>query len=627
MKRIVLTDHPWADVTIERALIEGAGYELVAGGERAGTAGAVETLVAAADPVAILTCWAPVSARAVALPTQLAAIVRLGVGLDNIAVAEATARGAWVANVPDYCVAEVSDHAIALMMAVLRGIVALDRDVKAQGWHLPRVALPRLADLTIGIIGYGRIGRETARKLRPLGCRVLVSDPSVTEAHDGAEIADVGRLHREADVIVLHAPLSAQTTGMVDAAFLTACKRRPVIVNVSRGGLIDNTALCSALDAGIIRAAALDVVDGEPSPPPALLGRGDVVVTPHVAYLSDTSLAELRQRACEEALRVLRGEPPLHPCNQPVGAWEGTALDGGVSSDIRVITGDHGRLVVKRALHRLRVAANWPADPRRSGIEVRALRVARELLGAEHVPEVLWERPEQHAFGMQAIDPRMRNWKTDLIGGRVDLRTAWASGMLLRRLHAGSAARADLRTSFADLTNFHELRIVPYFERVAASRPAVAAAVAGVIDAMAERRSVLVHGDYSPKNMLVDGDQIVILDFEVAHWGDPSFDVAFCLSHLLLKRFRQGADVNAFSAAIMRFLDGYEAEAVAFIDDSHVARVLGCLLLARIDGDSPVDYLNQLDAETVRHYAMALLLDPPASLRHCARFAEEALTP
>lgn len=314
---ILLTDHPWADVDLERSLVEGAGYSFVGGGTQAGSAAYVEGLVEAHDPVAILTCWAPVSARAIALPSRLKMVGRVGVGLDNIAVPDVTARGAWVTNVPDYCVAEVSDHALALLLSAVRGVALLDRDVKARGWHVPDFVPRRLSDLTVGLVGYGRIGRETARKLAAFGFKIIVSDPGVKSIEAGVTLTDIAGIQRDADAIILHAPLNALTAGMIDAAFLGGCKRAPILINVSRGGLVDNDALIAALDAKRISLAALDVVDGEPDPPRALLGRNDTIITPHIAYLSDASLIELRRRACEEAVRVLGGERPMNPCNEP----------------------------------------------------------------------------------------------------------------------------------------------------------------------------------------------------------------------------------------------------------------------------------------------------------------------
>lgn len=316
MATVLLTDHPWPDLAIERAVIEGAGHRLVAGPEIAGTAMEVEALVASCSPQAILTCWAPVSGAAIRTAGDLAIVARLGVGLDNIDVTAATERGAWVTNVPDYCVPEVSDHAVALVLDHCRGISRLDSQVKQQGWKSDAGGLLRLGDLAIGIIGYGRIGRETARKFRAFGSRILVHDPQF-HGDEMATPSSLADLQAHADVIVLHAPLTDQTRGMIDQAFLAGARKRPLIVNVSRGPLIDNDALVEALTMGWICGAALDVVDGEPRPPAELMRHPKLVVTPHVAYASNTAMAELRRRACEEVVRVLAGDKPENPRNNP----------------------------------------------------------------------------------------------------------------------------------------------------------------------------------------------------------------------------------------------------------------------------------------------------------------------
>jgi D-3-phosphoglycerate dehydrogenase len=272
-----------------------------------------------------MCCWAKVSERAVRSPTRLRIVARLGVGLDNIAIAAVTERGAWVTNVPDYCVEEVSDHAIAMLLSHWRGTVSFDRDAKRGIWNPASANLKRTRNMTVGIIGYGRIGKATARKLaQGFGARVLVSSPSllVTQG-SGCElalnvtVASIAAIQAQADAIILHLPLTQDSLQLVDDEFLSALKRKPLVINVSRGALIDNAALIRGLESGVISGAALDVVEGEPSPPTVVIGRPDIVVTPHVAFSSDASLLELRQRCCEDVVRVLRGEAPRHACNSP----------------------------------------------------------------------------------------------------------------------------------------------------------------------------------------------------------------------------------------------------------------------------------------------------------------------
>ncbi len=323
--RVVLTDHPWPGVDVETKILEAAGFELIAGPEQTPTAAEVEALVGANDPLAIMTCWAQVSAKAIASPKDLRVVGRMGVGLDNIVVPAVTARGGWVVNVPDYCVEEVSDHVVAMLLDAWRGITKFDLEVKHGRWQPATARLKRVANMTVGILGYGRIGGATARKLaRGFGCRVLAMSRRLLceqgaghELEPGVTVATVEALQRECDAIVLNAPLTEDTRYIVNDAFLAACVRKPLIVNVSRGAMIDNAALVRALKSGQISGALLDVVEGEPNPPREVVDRSDVIVTPHIAFSSDASLLELRQRISEDIVRVLRGEAPRHPCNEP----------------------------------------------------------------------------------------------------------------------------------------------------------------------------------------------------------------------------------------------------------------------------------------------------------------------
>ena len=169
---VVLTDHPWDDLNVEEQIFADAGIDLIAGPSTASPAAVVEQLVVDANPDAILTCFATVSAAAIQAPDKLVIVARLGIGLDNIDVAATTERGAWVTNVPDYCVGEVSDHAVAFLLGHMRGVLQFDRAAKRGEWAPGNVELRRISDLVVGLVGYGRIGKETGRKLRALGCRV-----------------------------------------------------------------------------------------------------------------------------------------------------------------------------------------------------------------------------------------------------------------------------------------------------------------------------------------------------------------------------------------------------------------------------------------------------------------------
>ena len=316
MALVFQTDIAWPDDGVERQVIEGAGHQLVTLSDKAESATIIENELRSLNPAAIMTCWSQVSADAIAMPQNLRIVQRVGVGLDNIAVAAATERGCWVANVPDYCVEEVSDHAIALLLDWARGVTVLDRSVKLGLWDPASARLRRVSDLTVGIVGYGRIGRRTAAKLSSFGCKLLVTTRGRVD-QIGLEQVSLDELAGRSDVVILHAPLTTETFHLVNRAYFTKIKPGSFLINVSRGPLIDTDELLNALQDGRLSGAGLDVIEGEPSPPLSLTSRPDVVATPHVAFASDASIVELRRRSAEEVVRVLAGSAPLHPCNHP----------------------------------------------------------------------------------------------------------------------------------------------------------------------------------------------------------------------------------------------------------------------------------------------------------------------
>ncbi len=325
-RTVLLTDRAWPDDRIERSIIEGAGLQLATGGPAPGTPAEVERLVVEHDPAAIMTCWAPVSAAAIIAGLALRVVTRLGVGLDNIAVSSASDRGVLVTNVPDYCVEEVSDHAVALVLTWARGIVRADRAVHDGEWS-PAAATPRrLSSLTCGIVGLGRIGRLTATKLAALGVRVIASTPHPPVGPGPVTVVPLPELMAASDVVIVHAPLNDSTYHLVGRNELDLMRPGGLLVNVSRGGLVDNDALVEALGSGQLSGAGLDVVEGEPAVPAALLDHPGVVITPHIAFSSDASVAELRRRATEDVVRVLSGRPARHVCNRDRNTEVGAVL-------------------------------------------------------------------------------------------------------------------------------------------------------------------------------------------------------------------------------------------------------------------------------------------------------------
>jgi D-3-phosphoglycerate dehydrogenase len=319
--KVLITDHTWPDVELERAILEQASLE-VTDAPRSDEA----TLSAlASDSDAIMTCFAQVTPAIIASAPGLKVIARYGVGVDNIAVDTATARGIPVTYVPDYCVAEVAEHALGLLMALARGVVRYDRSVRQRAWDLGVAApLRRIEGQTLGLIGCGRIGRRLADKALGLGMRVLVYDanPAVVEAAVAGGLigAELHEVVAEVDFLSLHLPLTAATRGFIGESVLRQMKPTAFLINTARGGLVDTDALARALREGWIAGAALDVLPHEP--PPAdnpLLDLDNIVLTPHVAFYSEESLQALRQRTARAVVDALAGRAPEH-------VWNGDAL-------------------------------------------------------------------------------------------------------------------------------------------------------------------------------------------------------------------------------------------------------------------------------------------------------------
>ncbi|MFB6300666.1 MAG: C-terminal binding protein [Halobacteriales archaeon] len=263
----------------------------------------------------------PVTERVLDALDALKIVARVGIGVDNIAIDAAHDRGIAVTNVPDYSVDEVSTHALGLLITLAREIPTYNADTEAGNWDWKRgVPLFRLQERTLGVIAFGRIGRRIAQKAKPLFETVVAYDPylddDVFETH-GVERVGFDELLRRADAISMHTPLTEETESMIDtAAFETMAADDTdagmILINTSRGGVIDEEALIEALDSGTVRAAGLDVLAEEPPSDRRLLDRDDVIVTPHIGWYSEESRDEVRRRAAEEIRRVFRGEIPAN---------------------------------------------------------------------------------------------------------------------------------------------------------------------------------------------------------------------------------------------------------------------------------------------------------------------------
>ena len=303
--------------------------------------------------------------------------------------------------------------------------------------------------------------------------------------------------------------------------------------------------------------------------------------------------------------------------DEPVQA---TALTGGVSSGIYRVDLRSGSYCVKQALPQLKVAKVWKVPVERVFHEIAYLEtVARIAPG--HVPRVLGRDEASKSFVMEFLGPEYLNWKAQLLAGHVDPQVARAVGDVLGRIHAATADDGELARRFATDDNFYAIRLEPYLVETARVHPAMAERLHAIVRRTAGTRRVLVHGDVSPKNILVGPSGPVLLDAECAWFGDPAFDLAFCLNHFLLKTAHLPAHGAGLLASFAGFLDAYwphvrweEAQAL----ESRVATLLPGLTLARVDGKSPVEYLGDAQRVQVRDAAIALLQDPPSSLSQLA---------
>ncbi|WP_319486347.1 C-terminal binding protein [uncultured Cohaesibacter sp.] len=254
-----------------------------------------------------------------ALP-EVKQIVRYGVGVDNVDLAAATRHGVQVCNVPDYGMHEVSDHALALMMALIRKIPATVSHTRNRDWDFRKMApIRRITEMTIGVLGAGRIGGLFARKVLPLGKEVLVCDLNKKDLESripGVRQVDMDELLAKSDVLSIHCPLSDETRNLINAERLKSMKQGAFLINTARGGIVDEEALADLLEAGVLGGAALDCVAQEPIDKKSrLLDMDNVFLTPHMAYYSEESSAELKRKVAEEAVRFAKGEPVHYPVN------------------------------------------------------------------------------------------------------------------------------------------------------------------------------------------------------------------------------------------------------------------------------------------------------------------------
>jgi len=309
--KVVLTDYVWDSLEVEQKALEGLA-DLVA--LRAKTPD--EFLDEAADCDALLNTYAgPITARVMERMPKCKIIARYGIGVDTIDVDAATAAGIIVTNNPTYCIEEVAEHTMALLLACARKVPFYDRMVRAGKWAVPPgKPIFRLAGQTLGLVGFGRIGKQVAARAAAFGMRILFHDPYLP-----GEGTDLQTLLRLSDFVSLHPPLTPQTRRLIGDADLRLMKPTAYLVNCARGPVIDTDALVRALDAGTIAGCALDTTDPEPLPDPhPLRGRENVILQPHVAWYSEESMRGLQAGAPSEVHRVLTGTWPVNVVNRAV---------------------------------------------------------------------------------------------------------------------------------------------------------------------------------------------------------------------------------------------------------------------------------------------------------------------
>jgi D-3-phosphoglycerate dehydrogenase len=310
--KVLVTDYTFPDLSVEEGILQPLGCTVA--GHKCRDAAELANLAEDAD--CVLTQFAPVTARVIAAMKPARVIVRYGIGVDNVDLEAARARGIPVCNVPDYCIDEVADHTLAFILAATRQVIGNCLYVRDGKWGLagPLTGMRALRDLTVGVVGFGRIGHEVVRRLLPFKCAVSVFDPAIhpgdIKAAGARVAASIDELLPSCDVLTLHCPSTAGTRRMLNRDTLAKLRPGAILVNVARGDLVDTPALVEALRSGRLAAAALDVCDPEPIPADhPLLNYPGVILSAHVASTSPPAVRKLRETAAGIVARAIRGEP------------------------------------------------------------------------------------------------------------------------------------------------------------------------------------------------------------------------------------------------------------------------------------------------------------------------------
>jgi D-3-phosphoglycerate dehydrogenase len=309
--KVVISDQVFPTIDIERELLAEIDADLTV------ASGDIDTVLAvAADADGILNTYLPWNADSIGRLEKCRIIARYGIGFDNVDLKAAAEAGIVVTNVPDYSVEEVATHALALILASLRKVVLADASVRAGTWSIDNFRpIRRLSTLTVGLVGYGRIARRIAAPLEALGARIIAHDPYLNPGDDLPPLLALDQLLSEADIVSLHLPLNEETRGIIGAAALAGMRSGAILVNTSRGPLVDLDALAASLRRGHLGAAGLDVFDQEPLDASRIEGVPNLIVTPHMAYYSEEALAESQRKAATQVIKVLTGQTPDYRVN------------------------------------------------------------------------------------------------------------------------------------------------------------------------------------------------------------------------------------------------------------------------------------------------------------------------
>ncbi|CAN7333439.1 C-terminal binding protein [Arthrobacter sp. LjRoot14] len=308
--RVVVADQAFGNVTREEAAARRFGAVF----DSRQCVNESETMDALAGVSVAFVNFAPVTRAVLEAMAPGALVIRYGIGYDNVDITAARELGISVSNIPDYGADTVADHAVTCILALLRKVKQLDSRIRSDGWLRPNDlgSMPGFSETTVGLVGTGRIGRAVAARLSPFGFRVIAHDPFVDAAAlegTGITPVELDGLLEESNVVSLHAPLTPENHRLINATTISRMRSGAILVNTSRGGLVDEEALADALIEGHLGGAALDVFDPEPLAPESRLRKlENVLLTPHAAFFSDESLANLQRLAAEEAARYLAGE-------------------------------------------------------------------------------------------------------------------------------------------------------------------------------------------------------------------------------------------------------------------------------------------------------------------------------